>query len=267
MTVTGGATGRRPISVCGTGRAYSAPCSQSSVLAIIAVNAAWFFSEGGRAAVAIDGGRRSSCRLPPDNRLTRDPEARARGSQARRPRQLPDLARGARCVAATDRRRPDVSLLGRIGAKPRTEEDRQVEAASQLAQKVGDERLRYARANEAWEEIPKERLVRRARWLVDAETDFLYAVRPARAGSAGRRCSATCTRKLGSRSSSRPVRSVSSSASSTRKPGASSSSGKPAGSWRRGELGDLDGDAPVRADHLPRTHQRRAVEAPWAQLV
>jgi hypothetical protein len=44
-------------------------------------------------------------------------------------------------------------------------------------QEVRRARLELARRQSAWTEIPETRLVRRGRYLVDAETDFVYVLR------------------------------------------------------------------------------------------
>ena len=56
-----------------------------------------------------------------------------------------------------------------------TYEDRQAAEAREHAENVRAERLRCARSNDAWTEIPEPRLVRRGRgFLVDAERDFVH---------------------------------------------------------------------------------------------
>jgi len=58
----------------------------------------------------------------------------------------------------------------------RTFEDREAEERDELAAQVREARVELARRE--WTEIaPRERLVRRGPWLVDAETDALYVPR------------------------------------------------------------------------------------------
>lgn len=70
----------------------------------------------------------------------------------------------------TTRLRPftDTELIeDRITDEQRAEWERQIREA----------RLELARRQPAWEEIPRTRLVKRGRWLVDADTDALYSIR------------------------------------------------------------------------------------------
>lgn len=47
-------------------------------------------------------------------------------------------------------------------------------------------RVAFARSNQAWTEIPEERLVRRGPgWLIDAESDLVYSVRRGQAFAPG----------------------------------------------------------------------------------